>query len=91
MFSRIVAVALLGSVAEGIIHAVHTKAYRLGKAAYLATEANNYDRHFAHPDSVVGTAIVSLCFVGMFCAIYEILAICILKILEKLNANNGTN
>ncbi len=89
MLSRIISIGILAIIAASVIHIAHTKEYQIGREAYLAKEATNYDHHFAHPDSIAGTAIASLFFISAFYAVYELIAFLTLKVLERINADDS--
>ena len=62
----------------------------MGREAYLVKEAANYDRHFSHSDSIVGTSIASLFFITIFYGVYELIVLTTLKVLDRKNAD-GSN
>lgn len=63
------------------MHNVH-----MGRAAYLAKEAARFDRLSAHPVWVISWIITCLLLYGGCLIVYELIALAIRKILERMNA-----
>jgi hypothetical protein len=90
LFSKILTVGLITIVATCIIHISHTRNYQMGREAYLVKETANYDRHFSHPDSIVGTSIASLFFIAVFYGVYELIGFATFKVVNRNDAD-GSN
>jgi uncharacterized membrane protein len=89
--SRIISVAILAIIGAFINHIDHARSYQMGREAYLAKKADYYDLHLAHPDLIVTHAIVSLILIGIYFAVYELIAFVVLKILERINVNDSNS
>ena len=59
-------------------------------AAYLAGQAQSYDRLVAHPLNIIALVVVCAFVVGGAVALYELLALGACKMLNKVSMNGGT-
>ena len=87
--SRIVSVGIMGLIAGFFIHVMRAQEALMGREAYLAKQAARYDHHAAHPDLLVIPIIAGLIMACIYFGIYELLALVIRKVLEKLNARDN--
>jgi hypothetical protein len=86
--SRIISGSLLASIAGWVMHISDVHNVQMGRAAFLAKEAARFDRLVTHPVGVVGWVIGSLIVYGSCLIVYELVALAIRKILERINADN---
>lgn len=84
--SRIVSVGIMGLIAGYYIHAMQAREALMGREAYLAKQAAIYDQHAAHPHLLVIPIIAGLIMACIYFGIYELLALVIRKILDRINA-----
>jgi hypothetical protein len=84
--SRIVSIGIMGFIAGFFIHSMRAREALMGREAYLAKQAASYDQHAAHPDMLVISIIAGLIMACIYFGIYELLALVVRKILDKINA-----
>jgi hypothetical protein len=87
--SRILSAGILVIIYACITHIIDVNTGQMGREAYLAKQAARYDRVFAHPLSIVLYVIAGLILIGVCLAAYELIAFIVLKILERLNADDA--
>ena len=86
IISRIISVGILAIIATCILHILHAEKFQMGREAYLAEQAAFYDRYYAHSASIAAGALATLSLAGIFYGVYELIAFVVLKILERINA-----
>jgi hypothetical protein len=84
--SRMVSVGILGIIAACAMHIHHARVVQMGREAFLTKQGARYDRLFAHPASIIIELIAGLFLLGVLFAAYELIALVVLKILEKKDA-----
>ena len=89
MISRIVAALIMAILAAFMVHIWDAQDHHLGREAYLAKQAIDFDEEVARPSSFSRYLIVGLFFSCLYFGLYEVLSFCIRKILEKLNADEA--
>jgi hypothetical protein len=88
--SRIIAALIMAFLAALMVHIMDAKEHHLGREAYLAKEAVDFDDETAHPSSFVRYLIFGLITSCLYIGLYEILSFFIRKILERLNADDSS-
>ena len=92
LLSRIIAVLLIGIVLGVTVYHQHdkerVKAQQLGREAYLAKEARQFDRLSTDPGPVTQWAAASVVASTCLFGVYELAAFGILKILNKAAGHN---
>lgn len=91
LFSKIISAGIFAIITAIAMHGVHANALQIGKDAWLAKKAALYDRDYSHPDSIIMEIIVGLIIIGIFFALYELIAFVILKILEKVSPSDSND
>jgi hypothetical protein len=86
--SRIISVALMGLVTGFGVNIMRAHEDLMSRDAFLAKQAERYDHHAAHPELLVVTIIVGLIMSCAYLSIYELLTLCISKILDKFNTDD---
>jgi hypothetical protein len=81
--SRIISAMLLTILLAVGAHQYAVKLGQMDRAAYLAQQAQRYDRQHAHPDSLVVQIFVCGFLVGGAVVAYEVLAFGAFKLLNK--------
>jgi hypothetical protein len=87
---RIVSALLLTVVTAMAVHQYIAKLGQTDRTAYLAEQAQNYDRLVAHPLNIIALVVVCAFVVGGAIALYELLALGAYKMLNKVSMNGGT-
>ena len=88
IISRVISASVFGIIAACAMHIDHAKRGLMGREAFLAKQAARYDRHFAHPESLVIDVIACLFLLGILFAAYELIAFVGAKVLAKANADD---
>ena len=81
---------MLAILAAFAMHVAELNEIQMGREAYLAKMAGRFDRHAAHPTSMVGIVIACLIIYGIGVVVYELIAFGIRKMLERLHPD-GSN
>ena len=87
---RIVSAMLLAIMMALGVHQYILKLGQTDRAAYLAGQAQSYDRLVAHPLNIIALVVVCAFVVGGAVALYELLALGAYKMLNKVSMNGGT-
>jgi hypothetical protein len=82
--SRIISAMLLTIMLAVAVHQYAVKLSQMDRAAYLAQQAQSYDRHYAHPLPIIALVFVSAFLVGGALVAYEVLAFGAFKLLNKI-------
>jgi len=69
----------------------HQKWRSLGREAYLAHYAQNFDKHYSHQPSAVGSVIAAVILVLVVLALFKGLAFVYSKILSAFNSNSASS
>lgn len=83
-----VAVIIFAIPIAFMVHSTDAQNHNLGREAYLAKQAIDFDHDLAHPKSFILYLIAALMVNCLCFALYEFFSFCIRKILEKVNAND---
>jgi len=78
---RMISAVLMGIVLGSYIHNDYVKWGQRGREAFIAYQTQRFDQHMAHPHPTMATIIAAILFVGVFLAVYEILAFILSRIL----------
>lgn len=84
---KILSAGILAIICGYCSHFMDVNRGQMGREAYLLSQASRYDRDLAQPHSVVLYVIACLFMIGVCLAAYEIIALAIIKILEKINSD----
>jgi hypothetical protein len=85
--SKILSAGILAIIYGCYSHIMDVNKGQMGREAYLVSQAAGYDRDLAQPHSVVLYVIACLFMIGICLAAYELIALAITKILEKINSD----
>jgi hypothetical protein len=72
--ARLIAVLILGSILCAWLISDESGKFLMGKAAYLAREADRWDHNIAHPPGLAIHLIIGLALVGVVAAFYEVIS-----------------
>jgi hypothetical protein len=74
--ARLIALVLTGALLSGVYAFIVASHGRLGKEAYLRSEAHSFDRYYAHPDAAfrVRMLVAGILLSGAIVGLYELLA-----------------
>lgn len=86
---RLVAMVLFGVLLAAGMHREHVQRGRLGREAFLAQQAERFDRHFAKPDPVAVELAVGLPLTAGFLVAYELVAYGVTKVARVLAASKN--
>jgi hypothetical protein len=87
--SRIVAALIMAILAAYVAHIIDAHDNHLGREAYLAKQAADYDQQVAHPASIVYYLTSGLICSCLYIGLYELLVFGIRKILDRINRINA--
>jgi hypothetical protein len=89
--SKVIATLLLG-IATGVwIHGVGERRARAGRDAFMAEQANRWNRVYARPQSLAPSVIagVGLCIIGV--GLYEALAVGAYLVVRTISPDDPAN
>ena len=86
--SRIISAMLLAILLAMGVHQYAVKLSQMDRAAYLAQQAQSYDRHYAHPHPLAVYIFACGFLVGGAVVTYEIFAFGAFKVLNRLSGDD---
>jgi hypothetical protein len=81
---RIISAVILGVLLAGFAHLEGVKRGQMGRDAFLATQGERFDRHYAKSDPIVVEVFASLIMAGVVFGAYELVAFGISKALKSV-------
>jgi len=89
LLSRLITLGIFAFFLAAVSHFYHSKVGEQGRDAFLAHQADRFDRFYAHPSSIVLELIAVLFMLGFLFVAYEVVAFVVLKILEQIKTDEA--
>ena len=80
---------IFGLLMAGGMHLAHAHRLQLGRDAFMAKQADRYDRIFSKPDHIVPQVVFCVFMSGAFLGIYELVTFGITSTLKRFDGEGN--